>query len=354
MKSTHRIVAVLAAAALLAGTPWTAAAWDGDQQQTEKFSKTVPLPKGGSLDLSNISGDIVITGGAGDQVVIEAVKRGKTAEDLKLVQIEVVTTATRVEVRTQYPRERRNFSVSVDYTVTVPRAAGATVRSVSGDLKVLTVDGVLSVETVSGDVTVGKAGQLESAKSVSGNVVIDTAGSEGDLSISSVSGDVSLKSVKARGLEANSVSGSVDFSGVACSRLRAKSVSGDLVFDGPLTKGGRYSLQSHSGDVTVYTDGSTGFEMAAGTFSGNIESDVKIVSTFGGEHRAGPPPPPAPPTPPGQPAPPSPPPPGRMKAGGPGQRVHGTFGDGGALLELGTFSGDVKIVSKTAAKAVKK
>jgi DUF4097 and DUF4098 domain-containing protein YvlB len=330
MNSTHRIVVVLAAAALLAGTPDRAAraatdpgcpaAWDGDQQQTEKFTKTVPLPKGGSLDLSNISGDIVITGGAGDQVVIEAVKRGKTAEDLKLVQVEVVTTATRVEVRTQYPRERRNFSVSVDYTVSVPRAAGATVRSVSGDLKVLTVDGLLAVETVSGDVTIGKAGQLESAKSVSGNVVIDTAGSEGDLSVSSVSGDVSLKSVKARGLEANSVSGNVELKDVGTGRLRVKSVSGDLVFGGPLTKGGRYSLQSHSGDVTVYTDGSTGFEMAAGTFSGNIESDVKIVSTFGGD----------------------------------GQRVHGTFGDGGAFLELGTFSGDVKIVSKTATKAVKK
>lgn len=346
MNSTHRIVVVLAAAALLAGTPdrtaraatdpGCPAAWDGDQQQTEKFSKTVPLPKGGSLDLSNISGDIVITGGAGDQVVIEAVKRGKTAEDLKLVQIDVVTTATRVEVRTQYPRERRNFSVSVDFTVSVPRAAGVTVRSVSGDLKVGTVDGTLSAETVSGDVTIGRAGQLESAKSVSGNVVIDTAGSEGDLAISSVSGDVSLKAVKARGLDANSVSGNVDLADVATGRLRVKSVSGDLVFGGPLAAGGRYALQSHSGDVTVYTDGKTGFELKAGTFSGNIASDVKITSTFGGE-------------------PPADAPPGhRPGRGFPGQRVSGTFGDGGVFIEVNTFSGDVKIASKAVTKVIKK
>jgi len=87
MNSTHRLVGILALAALLAAAParasWSAADVPGgqQQQQTEKFSKTVPLPKGGSLDLSNISGDIVITGGAGDQVVIDAVKRGKTAED---------------------------------------------------------------------------------------------------------------------------------------------------------------------------------------------------------------------------------------------------------------------------------
>jgi DUF4097 and DUF4098 domain-containing protein YvlB len=268
-------------------------------------------------------------------VVIEAVKRGKTAEDLKLVEIEVVSTANRVEVRTQYPRERRNFSVSVDYTVTVPRWAGVSVRSVSGDLKAVTIDGVLATETVSGDVIINQAGQLETAKSVSGDLAVDGAASQSDVALASVSGDVSVKAVKARGIDANSVSGNVEFADVATGRLRVKSVSGDLAFGGPLEKGGRYSLQSHSGDVTVYTDGKTGFELKAGTFSGDVTSDLKITSTFGGE-------------------PPSDAPPGRHPGRGPGQRVSGTFGDGGALLEVNTFSGDVRIVNKTVAKTIKK
>jgi len=338
MNRTHRLVVVVAAAALLASAParasWLAADPPGDQQQTEKFSKTVPLPKGGSLDLWNISGDIVVTGGAGDQVVIDAVKRGRTAEELKLVEIEVTTGATRVEVRTQYPRERRNINVSVDFTVTVPRAAGVRVRTVSGNLKLSTIDGVLAAESVSGDVTVTGAGQLESAKTVSGNVMVDGAASEGDVSFASVSGDVRLKAVKARGVEANSVSGGVDLADVTCSRVAAKSVSGDIAFAGPLAKGGRYSLQSHSGGVTVYADGKSGFDLAAGTFSGDISSDLKIVSAFGGEGERGQP---------GR----------RPKSGGPGQRIHGTFADGGAFLELSAFSGDVKIVNKAAAKAVK-
>ena len=338
MKSPHCLVFVVAAAALLAGAPARASVIltdvPGDQQETEKFSKTVPLPKGGSLDLSNISGDVAITGGAGDQVVIEAVKRGRTAEDLKLVEIQVATTATRVEVRTQYPRERRNINVSVDFTVTVPRAAGVRVRTVSGDLKVATIDGALAAESVSGDVTVTGAGQLESAKTVSGNVMVDGAASEGDVSFASVSGDVRLKAVMARGVEASSVSGGVDLADVTCSRVAVKSVSGDIAFAGPLAKGGRYALQSHSGDVTVYADGKSGFEVAAGTFSGDISSDLKIASTFGGEGEGGQP---------GR----------RPKSGGPGQRIHGTFADGGAFLELSAFSGDVKIVNKAAAKAVK-
>jgi Putative adhesin len=340
MNSTHRLVFVVAAAALLAAAP-ARASWlasdppDGQQQQTEKFSKTVPLPKGGALDLSNISGDIVITGGAGDQVVIDAVKRGKATEDLKLVQIEVTAGASRVEVRTQYPRERKNVNVSVDFTVTVPRAAGVTVRTVSGDLNLATIDGELMADSVSGDVTVKSAGRLESARTVSGNVVVASAGSEGDISFASVSGDVKVSQIKARGIEANSVSGGVTLAEVTCSRAGVKSVSGDIDFAGPLAKGGRYRLQSHSGGVTVRVSDNAGFEVNAGTFSGDITSDLPIVSTFGGEGERGQA---------GR----------RPKSGGPGQRVQGTFGDGGAWLELTTFSGDVRIVSKTAAKAVKK
>ena len=107
------------------------------------------------------------------------------------------------------------------------------------------------------------------------------------------------------------------------------------MFGGPLAKDGRYSLQSHSGDVTLHVNDKTGFEVHAGTFSGDITSDLQIVSMFGGEGERGQP--------------------GRKpKSGGPGQRLEGTFGDGGALLELGSFSGDVKIVNKAAAKAAVK
>jgi len=345
MNSTHRLVGILAVAALLAGAParasWLPAEVPGDQQQTEKFSKTVPLAKGGSLDLANISGDIVVTGGAGDQVVIDAVKRGKTAEDLKAVTIEVTATANRVEVRAQYPRERRNVNVSVDFTVSVPRGAGVRVHSVSGDLKLATIDGGLSAETVSGDVVITSAAQLENARSVSGDVTVESAGSDSDLSVESVSGDIVLKAVKARAIDTKSISGSVDLADVTCERVKANSISGDIVFGGPLAKGGRYVFQAHSGDITVYTDGKAGFEMNANTFSGDISSDLKIVSTFGGEPPAGEPPP------------------GRGPGhgpgrGGPGQRVRGTYGDGGAFLELNAFSGDVKIVNKAAAKAAVK
>ena len=305
------------APAAAAGTgPW------GDQALTEKFSKTVPLGKGGSFDLGNISGDVVITGGAGDQVVIDATKRGKTAEDLKAVQIEVTATAMRVEVRTRYPQEKRNINASVDYVVTVPRGAAVNLNTVSGDIKVSTLDGALRVNTVSGDVTVNAAAELEAAKTVSGDVVVQSAGSTGDITAASVSGDVTLKSVKAKGLDLNSVSGNVTLTDVTCDRVKANSVSGDMTFGGPLAKGGRYTFQSHSGDVTITTGAAVGFEMTANSFSGNIKSDYELTVKFGGDTA------------------------GATGHGPRRQAIRGTFGDGSAVLDLNSFSGDIRVVKK--------
>jgi DUF4097 and DUF4098 domain-containing protein YvlB len=343
MKRTHRLLGVIAFALLLVAVPAGASSsgpgvtdptgWPGDQQQTEKFSKTVPLAKGGAVDVSNISGDIIITGGAGDQVVIDAVKRGRTAEDLKALAIEVTTTAGRVDVRVKYPPESRNINASADFTISVPRYAQVSVKSVSGDLKLSTIDGGARAESVSGDVIVSSAAQLESAKSVSGDVRVENAGNAADLTVKSVSGDLNLRAIKARSIDANSVSGDVRLNDVTCDRIEANSISGDMTFDGPLAKGGNYALRSHSGDITVYADGKAGFELNARTFSGDVTSALELAMKFGGESergdRRGP---------------------GRK----PGQSVRGTYGDGGALLEINSFSGDVKIVNKSALKDVKK
>jgi DUF4097 and DUF4098 domain-containing protein YvlB len=294
---------------------------DQGQQQTEKFSKTVPLAKGGTFDLSNISGNIVITGGSGDQVVIDAVKKGKNADEFKDVTIEVTATANRVDVRTRYPEGRRNISVSVDYTVTVPRSAAVNVKSISGDEKLTGLDGELHANTISGSLSVTAASDVRSVKSISGDVHLTTAKSSGTLTVGSISGGVTLKDVKAGEIQISSISGDVKAEEVTSNRVSAKSISGEIAFAGPLAKGGRYELTSHSGDVNVYTSDKVGIEVSASTFSGDITSDLVLTSKFGGD------------TPAGR---------GRRMR----QSVQGTFGDGSAVLQLSSFSGNIRIVKR--------
>ncbi len=70
------------------------------------------LGRDGTLDLRNVSGDVTIAGGEGDDVKVEAVKRVWHADDatavllLASIEVEVTERPGAVNVRTRYPRER--------------------------------------------------------------------------------------------------------------------------------------------------------------------------------------------------------------------------------------------------------
>ena len=129
----------------------------------------------------------------------------------------------------------------------------------------------------------------------------------------SVSGNVVLRKVNARRIEAGSVSGDGSDPGRSVpSASRRHSVSGNVEFSGTLAKGGRYELNSHSGDVRLTIGPGTGFELEASSFSGSIRSDLPLKGD-------------------------------RDSDSGPGRRrsLNGVFGDGSAVLDVTTFSGNI-------------
>jgi DUF4097 and DUF4098 domain-containing protein YvlB len=293
----------------------------GGREQTERFSRRVRLGRDGRVSVSNIAGDITVTGGAGDEVSIEAVKRTRGDQSqLGSVQIEVDEGAGRVDVRTNHTG--RNDRVSVDYTVTVPTSASVDVHSVSGALRVTGVRGSVRAETVSGNVTATDTPKLESAKSVSGDVSLAGVSTDGDLSAGSVSGNVTVKNVKVHGLDFNSVSGDVIIADATCDRLGVKSVSGNVEYAGGITRAGRYDINVHSGNVRLMLSNPAGFELNANSFSGSIRSDFPL--TIGGDssRRDG------------------------RRTGVSNHNVRATYGDGSATLLIRTFSGDIVIAKR--------
>jgi len=292
-------------------------------EQTEQFSRKIKVGRDGRVSIGNIAGDIVVTGGSGDEVSIEAVKRTRgDPRELENVHINVTERAGRVEVTTDHEQNRndrngRSDHVSVDYTITVPGPASVDLHSVSGSLKVSNVQGAVRMETVSGNVTTSNAPRVELAKSVSGDIDLTATSIEGDLNASSVSGSVRARGVKARALQLGSVSGDISVSDVTCDRVELKSVSGGLDFSGTLARSGRYDLTSHSGTVRLILSGITGFELHASTFSGEIRSELPL--TVGATDASG------------------------RRRTMTNRSIQGTFGDGSAVLTVRTFSGDVVI-----------
>jgi DUF4097 and DUF4098 domain-containing protein YvlB len=305
---------------------------DRGPEQTDRFTRKVKLGRDGRVSISNISGNIVVTGGSGDEVTIDAVKRARGDQgQIANVRIVVDDRPGRVDIRTEYDSGRfmrNNNNVSVDYTITVPAGASVEAKSVSGNIKVTAVRGAVRSESVSGDVTTSDTPKVETAKSVSGNVTLSGIQNDGDLAASSVSGTVTAKGVRAHALDLGSVSGDVMVSDVTCDRLNAKSVSGGFEYTGSIAKGGVYDVNLHSGTVRFVLVNPTGFELTANTFSGNIRSDLPL--TIGGDRDAN-----------------------RDRDRDNGRRrgennraMRATFGDGSATLTLHTFSGDIVITKR--------
>lgn len=294
-------------------------------EHTEQISKTLRLGKNGTFDLQNLSGDIVVTGGGGNDVRVEATKRVRHPNEsegkalLQSIEVRIEERNGNVEVRTNYPR--RNWSGGVDYTVAVPRDANVILRSVSGDVRVTTLNGELRVESISGDVVATSVRRIRQAKTISGDLeIVESDGDE--VSGSTTSGTVIVRGVKARSVDLQSVSGDLRLTDVESDRTFVRSVSGDVEYSGRLSKSGRYEFQSHSGDVRVSPLASQGFSLEASTFSGDLRSDYPLTLQGGNQVTSG---------------------------FGPRRNpraVRGSFGEGGALLTLQSFSGSITIVKR--------
>lgn len=258
---------------------------------TATFSRTVRLPRNGTLDLQHVAGDVVVTGGGGDTVRVDAVTRvrpraaGQAQALLDEVAIEVAERGDRVEVSAQSPR-RRGWPGVVDVTVTVPSGANVVLRSASGRLRVTGVHGELRLQTVSGDITASDVRGLRRVETVSGRIDIRDASGQ-DLTGGTVSGMLSIERLAIRGVELRSVSGDVNLRDVTAERVLIRSVNGDIEYGGPLAAHGLYELRSHSGNVRVMPTGGAGFQLDAATFSGNVRTDVELAVTGVGGARRG-------------------------------------------------------------------
>ncbi len=297
---------------------------DRGPEQTDRFSGKYKIGRDGRVSVSNISGDITVNGGSGDEVSIEAIKRTRGDRNaLGDVRIQVDNAPSRVDIRTEYPGSSRS-NVSVDYTIAVPNGASLELHSVSGTIKVSAVRGSVRVETISGAVTATDTPNVELAKTVSGDVSLSGVATDGNVAAGTVSGTITAKGLKARRLDLNSVSGDVTLTDVSVSSVHAKSVSGSFEYSGTIQKGGDYDVNVHSGTIRFALSNPTGFYLNADSFSGSIRTDFPV--TIGGSHsddndRGG----------------------RRMRMG---QSVHGSNGDGSATLTLRTFSGSIVIAKR--------
>jgi hypothetical protein len=296
---------------------------EGDQdrriEQVDKQTSKIALGPNGSLDLRNISGDIIVTAGNSREVVMDITRRSRARTDadaklgLEQVKVEIDHRGDRATVETRYPdqqgRQRTPYSVSVDYQVTVPPGTRLNVTSISGDVTATGLKGDLSVDVVSGDIEITSS-RVVNVKSLSGDTTLTDVETDGSLNVNTLSGDLTFQRVKVRRLAVTVISGDVVATDITAEGVELTSTSGSVQYSGPIARNGRYQLQAHSGDIRIAIGGNVGFDLRAETFSGQIRADSGIDLKSPTSSR---------------------------------RSLRGTVGDGSAVIVATTFSGNVII-----------
>ncbi len=281
--------------------------------QDFRFSRN--LAEGQRFALRNIVGDVRVEGTSGRSVQVEAVKREGRYGNPEDVEIKAVDIEDGVAICVYYPgqysrndrgrddREDRNDRNDRNDRRNRNRGSNNVCHRDGGwnnnNRNDTRVDFVIKVP----------AGLRLDLKTVSGDVWGRSL--RGNIELATVSGHLELIDATADVLEASSVSGSVDLERVTAREVSAETVSGNVTFTGSIEGKGSYDFKTLSGNVMLNLPKQPDARVSANTFSGRVRSEFPLEQDT------------------------------RRRR----SRASATWGNGGAQLDLESFSGNITIRS---------
>lgn len=282
----------------------------GLAQAGTPIDRSHPLDVDGRVSISNVSGEVTVTGWDRPEVRITGTL-GDGAEPLKIEgdnhQLKIKVEAEGSEGWFNWGKDSRMKPTTLK--IFLPLSANVEVNVVSANARLNNLEGgEIDIDSVSGQVGISADSPEISVDSVSGKVTL--SGKATRLSIDTVSGDVDAPVVGEHG-KLESVSGDITVRGGPFERMNASTVSGDLDVRGSMASGGKMKIETMSGDVNVYLPDSTSAKVSASTFSGDIDSNLGQTKS--------------------------------TSSHGPGNELSARIGDGEGTISLQSFSGDIRI-----------
>jgi len=241
------------------------------QEESEEFSKVLPLKSGGAFSLKNVNGSITITTWKEDKVDIKAIKTTKGDPDkLKEVKIEVEATANSVSVDTIFPKGK-NIRVSVNYEVKVPQGVNlGEVKSTNGSVYITGPVGHTNASTTNGRIELDGAKGTISLSSTNGR--IEAVNIRGELDADTTNGTIMLEMISFEDtIKAKTTNGSITLRVGSLEKVNAdfnaRTVNGSISLDLPVTlKSMKKSRRSLEGQI-----GQGGPEISLRTVNGSIK-----------------------------------------------------------------------------------
>jgi hypothetical protein len=222
----------------------------------------------GRLDLRVTSGDVTVSGVAGEEARVDASFQVRASSDDEadriFEQVKLHVDQRDGMLVVEEPGDQSSLGALVkgifsgrgqaelEVRVSMPRGAELRLDGVSGDLSIEGLVGDQRYNTVSGDLSLTALG--------------------GDVRVNTVSGDITARAAQSVAVRAETVSGDFSLVAPAIRGLRATTVSGDVEVEGQLEAGHDYRIETVSGDATVGLLGGAIFEVRG--IASDVSSDL--------------------------------------------------------------------------------
>jgi hypothetical protein len=167
---------------------------------SEEWARTYTLADGGSLEIVNTNGAIVLNAGTGRQVEVKATRQARAGSEeeaqalLKQTSIIEDVSPARISLHTSngtgIVRGRR--SITVEYQVRIPSGVQVTLKTENGGIGLHDVNGTVTASTTNGGIRGTNLSGVYSAHIVNGGIVMEVVRATGPIELESVNGGIRL------------------------------------------------------------------------------------------------------------------------------------------------------------------
>lgn len=251
----------------------------------KRFEEAYTVQPGGKLSVETNEGDVVVTGTDSDRVVVRVVMSG-SERSLEHMTLTTKQEGNDVLVTAKHRNGDWRSWISLGandsnkISIEVPRGYNVDLRTSAGDLSVSRLTGDASVKTDAGDIDVAdivgpvhvqtSAGDIELAN-IKGSVVATT--SSGDVLLRDLQGDVNVKTSDGD-IKAQRIDG----------RIAARTSSGDLNVQ-LLGSNRGVTLDTSSGNIDLLVPTDISALLDASSDSGSVHAELPITTTTVSERR---------------------------------------------------------------------
>ena len=284
-------------------------AWDSDRYK-EDFSQSFKLNPNARVNIESFNGSIEITGWDQNQVEITGTKFASEESILKTLKVDITNTADSITVRAVRPSDLgwNRGGAGVKFVVRVPKKAQLErIQTSNGRLRVESIDGNVRLTTSNGSINASRVnGAMDLTTS---NGPIELMDVNGGMMLRTSNGQIRVENAKGA-FEASTSNGSIRarLDAPKGSSIRATSSNGSVELTLPAYDGNDVRVTTSNSAITLRLPPTVNANLRAVTSHASVSADYDVTTRS-------------------------------IEKG----RLEGKIGNGGALIDLSSSNGAIRV-----------